>query len=396
MLFRSALRLDPAGPPATAKGAPPGTIAWKHAGQKLALEKAPPSDAAAHEKFLKELPANQWVEAKPPATVINKTWGSATFDTDRGEVVYTGGGHSGYSGNDVAHYSVAENRWSLAFPPCFPPFLEGTNSTVFGWAYDCRPWSQHTYRWYAYDPLSKSVVYCPRNNLRGKEMILPDGPGEAVRHTPQMGPMTFAYDCAKRKFGPPSFGRPFGNSWDLALAGTPHGVYATTGGKLFLAKVESGKVEWQMVDAKAPRLKSGYHYEWVPLVYDSKRDRLLLVMGTDKLAEVYERPIREGGAWAELKPKGEAVIAREAVYSPKHDAVIMLAPKKGRLFILNCAANEWRELEVAWPGRGEVGVDTAMVYDPARDLCVLLQEQNFSAPNQVFLLRYDPGKAAWR
>jgi hypothetical protein len=75
---------------------------------------------------------------------VAKTWSSAIIDTDRSEVIYTGGGHSGYSGNDIAHYSIAANRWSLDAPPRFPPYLESTNATVYGWSYGCRPWSQHT------------------------------------------------------------------------------------------------------------------------------------------------------------------------------------------------------------------------------------------------------------
>ena len=57
------------------------------------------------------------------------------MDTDHSAVIYTGGGHSGYSGNDIARYCVADNRWTLDTPPRFPPFLEGTNAGIFGWSY---------------------------------------------------------------------------------------------------------------------------------------------------------------------------------------------------------------------------------------------------------------------
>ena len=54
--------------------------------------------------------------------LISKTWLTAVIDTDRSEVLYTGGGHSGYSGNDVARYRIAANRWSLDFPLAFRLF----------------------------------------------------------------------------------------------------------------------------------------------------------------------------------------------------------------------------------------------------------------------------------
>jgi hypothetical protein len=47
------------------------------------------------------------------------------------------------------HYDVAANRWSMATTLCFPPYLEGSNGSPWGYAYNCRPWSQHTYLWYA-------------------------------------------------------------------------------------------------------------------------------------------------------------------------------------------------------------------------------------------------------
>jgi len=108
------------------------------------LEQAPPPDREASLKRLEALPENTMVEANPPATVTAKTWTTATIDTHRGEVIYTGGGHSGYSGNDWAHYSMADNRWSMSWPPKVAPYLWGCSVGPFGWSYDAQPWSTHT------------------------------------------------------------------------------------------------------------------------------------------------------------------------------------------------------------------------------------------------------------
>jgi hypothetical protein len=64
-----------------------------------------------------------------------------------GTVRYTGGGHSGYTGNDLALYDVGTNRWRFAFPPDFVPFFYNYDAALFGWTYNFFPTSQHTYLW---------------------------------------------------------------------------------------------------------------------------------------------------------------------------------------------------------------------------------------------------------
>ncbi|OPX24641.1 MAG: hypothetical protein B1H04_01750, partial [Planctomycetales bacterium 4484_123] len=77
-------RYDPSIPRAKHKGVPPGTVAWKTKRTKAWYDDVPPADRKAHEKFLATLPANTWVEVKPPKSTIGRTWGTAIFDTDRG------------------------------------------------------------------------------------------------------------------------------------------------------------------------------------------------------------------------------------------------------------------------------------------------------------------------
>ena len=60
---------------------------------------------------LKALPANTWVQAKPPKEPNRRDWGITSVDPVRGCLVYFGGGHSSYQCNDVAVYSVGGNRW---------------------------------------------------------------------------------------------------------------------------------------------------------------------------------------------------------------------------------------------------------------------------------------------
>jgi hypothetical protein len=388
-----ALRYDPARPAVDLPGAPPGTVAWKYPEQKLSLEQAPPPDPAAHAKLLAALPPNTFVDAQPPGLLISKTWSTATIDTDRSEVLYVGGGHSGYSGNDIARYSIAENRWRLDFPPRFPPFLESVNGTVFGWSYGMMPFSQHTYLWYCYDPASKTMLYLARNSLDdGVEVQLGDDPDDLfVFELKKHGHPNWVYDPATRRMHRPCFGRPFGNPWHLALAGTPQGVFAAVDNKLYLGSVDrqSGMVKWELYDPQFPKPseKIDYHYEFQPLLYDSKRQRLVQLKGDASRVHVFVRPLARDANWQQLQTSGSAAIGREAVYIAKHDVILWLADRQ--MFFLDCGTNRMGQLPVEMP-KGLYTHECALVYDPKHDICVALIPASFTGPMQTFLFRFTP------
>ncbi|MCH5374171.1 MAG: hypothetical protein JJ992_09355, partial [Planctomycetes bacterium] len=320
-----ALRYDPQAALVDLPGSPPDTVAWKYPEQKLSLEQAPAADATAQSRRLATLPANTFVDADPPGLLISKTWSTAVIDTDRSEVLYTGGGHSGYSGNDFARYNVAENRWSLDFPPRFPPFLESTNAGIFGWSYGMIPFSQHTYLWYCYDPASRTVVYLARPSLiDGIQVQLGDDPEDLLEYrSSEQGYASWVYDVATKKMHKPSFGRPFANPWHLSLAGTPQGVFAAGNNQLFHGQVnrDSGEVRWRLFDADfpEPREEIRYHYEFQPLLYDETRQRLIQLKGDADRVDVFARPLRDDGRWEQLNTTGDAAIGREAVYVARHD-----------------------------------------------------------------------------
>jgi hypothetical protein len=388
-----AFRHDPGAPPADLPGAPPGTVAWKYPEQKESLEQAPPPDPEAHAKVLASLPTNTFVDAKPPGLLISKTWSTAVIDSDRSEVLYTGGGHSGYSGNDVARYSIAQNRWRLDFPPRFPPFLESTNAGIFGWSYGMAPFSQHTYLWYAYDPASRTMVYLARPSLfDGVQVQLGDDPADVFTYTAkEHGYASWVYDSAARTMHRPDFGRPFANPWHLALAGTPKGVYAMCNHRLYHGTVtrEAGKVAWRLVDPAFPEPREAikYHYEFQPLLYDGRRERLVQLKGDKARVDVYARPLADGGTWEQLQTTGTAAIGREAVYIPRHDTVLWLEDR--RLFAFDCRTRHLRQVEVDLPD-GLYTHECAMVYDERHDVCVALVPASFSGPMQTLLFRFAP------
>jgi len=156
--------------------------------------------------------------------------------------------------------------------------------------------------------------------------------------------------------------------------------------------VKGGRISWQVAKDKVPRLKPGWHFEYMPLLYDSKRDRLLFLMGHKKAVEVYERALKPGGEWKKLATKGTAQIGREVVYDSRHDTLLLLAPG-GRLYVMDCTRNQWRELDTPPQSHGNT-VDTAMVYDPIHDVCI--QIRGGGGPNKLYLLRFDPKTARYR
>ncbi len=395
-------RLDPAtaaDPKADAEMVSPGTWAWntRVIGQTQSILTAPPPDRAATEKRLKELPVNTVVDAEYPGHLISKTWSSATMDTDRGIVVYIGGGHSGYTGNDCALYDVGANRWAFDAPPSFFPFLRNYNASLYGWDYQMRATSQHTYRWYCYDPVSKLVAYCarPAGPHNGFSVLLEEDESKAFAYDEKKhGYWTFLYDPVANKRFPPLFGRPFRNSWALALVGTPQGVFAKNGAELYHGKAAAAEgkasIEWTLLDKGGPPGDG----EFQPLIYDSKRGRLLFVAAKkDQPLKVWEHSLA-AGEWKELPLKRSTTkISREIVYDARSDSLLALAPET--LLAMDFESLAWRELDVAVP-KGLFGTECAMVYDPMHEVSVLLIPISFSGKMQVGLFRYDPRTAKYR
>ena len=76
-----------------------------------------------------QAPEYQWVPLDLPGRVApSRTWGGATFDSKRGQILYWGGGHCGYEGSDTDAYDVATHTWiafcagGLTFGPPTPAY----------------------------------------------------------------------------------------------------------------------------------------------------------------------------------------------------------------------------------------------------------------------------------
>lgn len=392
-------RLDPATAAAKRKGVANSVVPRYHLNFDWRTRKLPAPDPEALDKKYAALPANEWVQMPGP-NVSRKGWGSACIDTDKGVILYIGGGHSTYSGTDTAHYDIGAGRWSLSYPPEFPPFLYGTNRTVYGWSYNLHPWAEHTRRWYEYDPISKMMVYNRQGSMRPNRVYhLGIGKTGVVKTT---GNSTWVYDPRLRKWYPPTTDRPFGTGDADHLVSTPKGIYAHTGKKgvwhCEVKKVEeNGKIRyaahWKQVIKKAP--SSGYDLKGTS-VYDSKRHRLV-VLKTPGYMDIIDLNAMKVGR---IKPaSGRVPYYREAVYIPDQD--VIFSPngyKKKGYSVYRCAENKWVRVDIASPvirgtdhrGRKyaktqmDAGEDTVLKYDPNHKIIF-----RYGVSSTVHLMRYD-------
>jgi hypothetical protein len=373
------------------------------------LLKPRPADGEKHRKWLDSIPDNRVVDPQYPAKGIpHKTWGSAIIDSDKGVVLYLGGGHSGYKGNEMLHYDIGTSRWSMDSPPCMMPFEWQHGAAIYGWRYRLRPSDQHTYRWYAYDPVSKLVVFCDRNRAhQGQTILLDEDPAKAFKYDRKKhGQMTWVYDPNTRKWFKPVLGRPERiGGFTLALAGTPKGIFAKEGGRLYRIQVVRTRGS-DRVDLKWHKqngggiggIPKGYGGEFQPLLYDSRRDRLIYQIGPGDRARdkrpvlLFEWSLETGGPWKRMKTTGYSQTSREIVYDVKNDALLALGER--RMFVMDCKTNEWKELvlNMPLPHWKKYGPSSTMVYDPVHNLCAFLIKTN----NLVHLFRYNPKTAKYR
>jgi hypothetical protein len=158
---------------------------------------------------------------------------------------------------------------------------------------------------------------------------------------------------------------------------------------------ETGHVEWRLTDFDFPKPRQAikYHYEFQPIVHDTRRSRLIQLKGDSNRVDVYARPLIGNGKWKQLETKGSAAIGREAVYIPRHQTVLWLGDKQ--LFCLDCRTMRMAQVDIELP-EGLYTHECAMVYDPAYDVCVALIPGRFSGPMQTFLYRFEPDSANYR
>jgi hypothetical protein len=253
------------------------------------------------------------------------------------------------------------------------------------------------------------------HRLPGLEICLSENDEDAFRYDKEKHRGVFwVYDPVTNELSSPRFGHPVYKERYPGFIGTPHGLYVTHRGELHHATMKDGEYVWKTIDKSVPPIKGDA--EAHPLIYDSKRDRLLQLYGVGTcygmrytglegdglmdgkndpapFADVHAYSFKTG-KWEQLKTSGYAELSRDAVYIEKHDTVLLIGKQK--LVALDCATNTWRVIDAKMPEGLSYGFNATMVYDPSHDVVVILLMRNVASPTRVFLFRYDPKTASYR
>jgi len=207
---------------------------------------------------LDRIPANRWVPFPRPARVPasgcrQRDWGTVVWDSDRDQILFWGGGHCVRSSSVVLHFSPASNRFVEGYdadePYCYNGFC-GPGSSLLN-----RQWiDTHSYNLYAYDPMCRLLItargflyYPARMDWVRAEPFRPPFTyswGSVVIESSAHGAVAWAKRVNADEFNLWLFDR--ANGWtDLQPKGKLHACYCDSDG----------------------------------MVYDSKRDRMLLGWG---------------------------------------------------------------------------------------------------------------------
>jgi hypothetical protein len=375
----------------------------------LAGARSGPERRRAQLERIRTVPANQWIHFDNPGRAAPlRTWGSSSFDTDRSRIIYWGGGHCGYGGSDYDFYDVEENTWISS--PTVTEYSErawdlGVNPA--GVTFSGAPFIRHGRKVYAYDPVSKLIINTKR--------ILLTGGYEPVG----------LKDFEERDTGASSYRkwvattyRPEDEKWEIIAAGvrgldltvtTPKGVAGvdyhwdavdSTDNVVYLLDV--ARRRWSKLTRSGPRPRN--LYEMTALVYDSKRNQLILHGAGPQRDELWRFPLA-GESWEKIEPGSlrggvrPPTAQREAVYIPGEDVLLTAGQPAGSkeppsVYAYHVGENRWSKVNIAPPigkrSADMVSQNRAWTYDPKHNLVLMVlgDRGGDRAVAQVFALRY--------
>ena len=355
----------------------------------------PPPDAASHERVLANLPVNRWVLLRPPRIPRqNRDWGTVRLDPDRDQMLVWSGGHCAHGGTDVLHYHLGTNRWELPQAVAFPlGQLYANTAYPDGFTFNRRPWpTGHTYQNYAYDPLSKKLLFAGR-------------PRHTYVYDPDVADWTGRFEKPPGMIYNSCF-------YTLTLRATPHGVFCWGQGpkreRGLIHRFDPKEQTWRPVEVVGDLPEPAVDYS--TMVLDAKRDRLLMLRtayGKPPDGQVYELDLTTMRVRTLDPTNRQAAAGRNynidrACYVPGADLMLLctLLPADGdglrRHVAYDPAGNRWVSLAIACED-GERGPlaptavrrSVGLLYDARRNLLWGVDTHRL----RVFVLRFDRDQA---
>lgn len=377
-------------------------------------------------EFLAAMPTNRWVRLPEPGRAAElRTWGSCAFDTDNGRIIYWGGGHCGYGGGEYDLFDLENNTWlSRPLIPEYPARSWHHGINPHGVTFSGAPWIRHGRKIYAYDPVSRKIIntkciyltsgYAPvaLKDYRLRDDVTGDGFGYLKWPAWSFDPDTDRWEIAAR--GLPGLDLTVGTP--LGVMGVDHNWGAVgrserpdmtefrgermVDNSVYLLDVAAG--EWKKLTRDGPWPQN--LYEMTALVYDSRRNRLLLHGGGEERNEMWSFDLAEG-LWRNLEPStaggGAApVCMREAVYLPDQDVFLTWSRQPGEAggpatWAYYPVSNVWRRLDIPAPEGRDASVliaqNRAVTYDPSRKLVLMVlggEARGNRGPVEVYALKY--------
>jgi hypothetical protein len=325
-------------------------------------------------QYLASLPVNQWTALQFPkyAPGARNRWGTSAYDPDRHQFLLWGGGHATSHENDVAHYSVLGNCWTIGYAPDDPiETVYANQPTVLSFR-DRAHVPIHAYKAYAYDPGTQKMFY-----------------------------MDHAYNLAARDWeSAPYPGLKQQGTMGTFLIGTPGGIVSYCEAGFFRLDAKSG--QWQKLPWNGPAFGKIW-CDGHTMRYDSKRD--CLWFANEKTVIRYDLATGKVEKVEVVKPKaiGQFLLYGEAVYVPEADLFLLMnlfTKPDGKVSSVAWDPNDakfyWASLAFVENGKpvefkgGPFSWSDAMHYDPALKLVLL----NNSSAGKVWALRFDRAAAA--
>ncbi|MDD5570207.1 MAG: kelch repeat-containing protein [Bacteroidales bacterium] len=325
-------------------------------------------DTSANETFLRNIPANTWINVAPPKRpACSRAWGTTCYDPDHDVIIKFDGGHSTYSGSEVPQYKISDNRWHTGYFPDQRLEYNNASGIAYYFTFNNRPaYTAHTYGYYDYDV-----------NLKKMVAMLP-------RYTHIYNPVKMDWDTSIRN---PSNIRE--SDYYNNLISTPHGVIAwtrSTTGSFNLYLFQADSLKWRQLPVSGAPILDSY-CDNAGAGYDTKRDRLIMVSTPygmeDKIPPYVGSYDFKTGVSTTINPPNNAVFGtpfyREAVYLPDIDMIMFSALTDGKHMFFDCATDSWKLIAIPkGPGVGDIcGYNSGYMYDAKRKLvwdCEILSE----------------------